>query len=129
MSNDIVWDIVSKRSCFLVKRKNPVVIFSGEKGNLRNVNTKKFSGLANDQVVDIRAPLTKRRGVNFGFRPAFRRRWRKPRKQFTNWKVKKGSFERMSKIVAQKTKQHRPELVKASLERMAKMKHLQKRRK
>ncbi|KAI7858825.1 ribosomal protein L28e [Circinella umbellata] len=52
MSADLVWALVKNNNSFLVKRAN--VQFSAEAGNLTNLNTFKYSGIANDKTVDIR---------------------------------------------------------------------------
>ena len=48
MSADLVWALVKNNNSFLVKRAN--VQFSAEAGNLTNLNTFKYSGIANDKV-------------------------------------------------------------------------------
>ncbi|KAL1927009.1 hypothetical protein VTP01DRAFT_5339 [Rhizomucor pusillus] len=53
MSADLVWTLVKNNNSFLVKR--PGVQFSAEKGNLMNLHSYKYSGLANAKTVDIRA--------------------------------------------------------------------------
>ena len=47
------WMLVRNSSCFLVKRNG--VQFSSEPGNVMNLNTYKYSGLANDKTVAIDA--------------------------------------------------------------------------
>ncbi|KAI9317731.1 ribosomal protein L28e [Dichotomocladium elegans] len=51
MSADLVWSLVKNNNAFLVKRSN--VQFSSEPGNLTNLNSFKYSGLANAKTVDI----------------------------------------------------------------------------
>ncbi|KAI9317773.1 ribosomal L28e/Mak16 [Dichotomocladium elegans] len=58
MSADLVWALVKNNNAFLVKRSNGQ--FSSEPGNLTNLNSFKYSGLANAKTVDI-APAA--RGV------------------------------------------------------------------
>lgn len=48
MSADLVWAIIKNNNSFLVKRQN--VQFSSEPANLKNVNSFKYSGLANYKV-------------------------------------------------------------------------------
>lgn len=48
MSADLVWTLVKNNNSFLVKR--PGVQFSAEKGNLMNLHSYKYSGLANAKV-------------------------------------------------------------------------------
>ncbi|KAI9498797.1 ribosomal L28e/Mak16 [Zychaea mexicana] len=52
MSAELVWALVKNNNSFLVKRSN--VQFSAEPGNLTNLNTFKYSGIANGKTVDIR---------------------------------------------------------------------------
>mmetsp|Transcript_5914 Transcript_5914/g.17468 ORF Transcript_5914/g.17468 Transcript_5914/m.17468 type:complete len:153 (-) Transcript_5914:33-491(-) len=47
------WMLVRNSSCFLVKRNG--VQFTTEPGNVMNLNTFKYSGLANDKTIDISA--------------------------------------------------------------------------
>jgi hypothetical protein len=49
MSADLVWAIIKNNNSFLVKRQN--VQFSTEPANLLNVNSFKYSGLANYKVI------------------------------------------------------------------------------
>ncbi|KAG1443899.1 hypothetical protein G6F46_007036 [Rhizopus delemar] len=49
MSADLVWAIVKNNNSFLVKRQN--VQFSSEPSNLLNLNSFKYSGLANYKVI------------------------------------------------------------------------------
>lgn len=48
MSADLVWAIIKNNNSFLVKRQN--VQFSAEPANLMNLNSFKYSGLANYKV-------------------------------------------------------------------------------
>ncbi|KAI8984028.1 ribosomal L28e/Mak16 [Mycotypha africana] len=51
MSADLVWSIIRNNNSFLVKRQG--VQFSSEPSNLMNVNSFKYSGLANPKSVAI----------------------------------------------------------------------------
>lgn len=58
MSDSLVWLCVKNNNAFLVKRgkKNSrcgATMFSKESGNLLNVNSFKYSGLANSKTIDI----------------------------------------------------------------------------
>jgi large subunit ribosomal protein L28e len=59
MSDALVWQLVKDNNAFLVKRgrtnRDGAVQFSREAGNLLNVNSFKYSGLANRKAVDISA--------------------------------------------------------------------------
>ncbi|KAG2235974.1 ribosomal protein L28e [Thamnidium elegans] len=65
MSADLVWAIIKNNNSFLVKRQN--VQFSSEPANLKNVNSFKYSGLANYKTVTI---LPAARGVRVVTRKA-----------------------------------------------------------
>lgn len=57
MSDALVWHLIRDNNCFLHKRERTNraggVQFSSEAGNLLNVNTYKYSGIANSNTVDI----------------------------------------------------------------------------
>ncbi|KIJ66617.1 hypothetical protein HYDPIDRAFT_174650 [Hydnomerulius pinastri MD-312] len=54
MSSDLQWLLVRKYSSFLVKKVPEGPIFSTEPGNLRNLHSHKYSGLANTKTIDIK---------------------------------------------------------------------------
>lgn len=51
ISSDLTWMLVRKNNSFL--RKNGGVALSAEPGNVKNVHSYKFSGLANARTVDL----------------------------------------------------------------------------
>ncbi|KAJ6479281.1 ribosomal L28e protein family-domain-containing protein [Mycena vitilis] len=54
MSTDLQWLLVRHNNSFIVKRGPSVGrVFSKESGNLRNLHSQKFSGLANSKTVHI----------------------------------------------------------------------------
>ncbi|KAF2072724.1 hypothetical protein CYY_005965 [Polysphondylium violaceum] len=53
MSQDLIWSIIKKNNAFRMERAG--VVFSSEPGNLRNMNSPKYSGLARSKVVDVAA--------------------------------------------------------------------------
>eukprot|EP00752_Nemacystus_decipiens_P015939 g14245.t1 len=58
VSNELVWSLVRKNNCFLYKRNGQTkrsgkVVLTSEPNNLKNVNSYKFSGLANSKAVGI----------------------------------------------------------------------------
>merc|ERR1711912_79853 len=56
MSQQVVWSIVRQNHAYLVKsRKSGGVQFSKHPGNLKNENTLKYSGIANNNAVSIQA--------------------------------------------------------------------------
>jgi hypothetical protein len=52
MSHSLIWEVLKSNTALLVKRNG--LTFSRERGNILNVNRKRFSGLANPQTIDIR---------------------------------------------------------------------------
>ena len=57
MSEALVWHLIRDNNSFLVKRERTsrrgAVQFSSEPGNLLNVNSFKYSGVANNATIDI----------------------------------------------------------------------------
>jgi len=57
MAEALVWHLIRDNNSFLVKRnrtsRNGAVQFSSEPGNILNVNTFKYSGIANTRTIDI----------------------------------------------------------------------------
>ncbi|KAK3838035.1 MAG: ribosomal protein L28e [Linnemannia gamsii] len=58
MSADLTWLLIKNNNSFLIKRSG--VQFSKEAGNLLNLNTFKFSGIANKKTIDIAAAASGR---------------------------------------------------------------------
>ncbi|KAF8273860.1 ribosomal L28e protein family-domain-containing protein [Lactarius quietus] len=55
MSTDLEWLLIRKNNSFLVKRLREGPIFSKEQGNLVNIHSHKYSGLANARTIDVRS--------------------------------------------------------------------------
>ncbi|RDB24416.1 60S ribosomal protein L28-1 [Hypsizygus marmoreus] len=53
MSADLEWLLLRKNNSFVVKRVPEGPVFSKEPGNLRNIHSHKFSGLANRKTIHI----------------------------------------------------------------------------
>ncbi|KAK0209161.1 ribosomal L28e/Mak16 [Desarmillaria ectypa] len=53
MSSDLQWLLIRNSNSFLVKRVPEGPIFSKEPGNLRNLHSYKYSGLANAKTIDV----------------------------------------------------------------------------
>lgn len=57
MADALVWQLIRENNSFLVKRERTArrgaVQFSKEPGNLLNVNSSKYSGIANEKVINI----------------------------------------------------------------------------
>ena len=62
MSDALVWHLIRDNNSFLVKRNRTnrcgSVQFSTEPGNVLNVNTFKYSGIANSKTIDIGTDLS-----------------------------------------------------------------------
>jgi len=54
MSTDLQWLLLRKNNSFIVKRVPEGPIFSREPGNLTNLHSHKYSGLANTKTIDIK---------------------------------------------------------------------------
>ncbi|KAF9487494.1 ribosomal protein L28e [Pleurotus eryngii] len=53
MSTDLQWLLIRNYNSFLVKRVPEGPVFSKEPGNLRNLHSHKFSGLANAKTIAV----------------------------------------------------------------------------
>ncbi|KAL4285976.1 60S ribosomal protein L28-2 [Arachis ipaensis] len=116
----LVWEIVKKNNCFLVKefgRGTQSVEFSREPNNLYNLNSFKYSGLANKKTVTIQ-PAGKDQGVLLATTKT--KKQNKPSALLHKSLMKK-EFSRMAKAVQnQVTKNHyRPDLTNAALARLS----------
>ncbi|KAL7748794.1 hypothetical protein RI367_005707 [Sorochytrium milnesiophthora] len=116
MSSELVWQLIRKNNSFLVKRNG--VIFSKEEGNLRNINTFKYSGLAQRKTIAISKPKDgKTRGFTLVAKGA--KHYRKPQKAAVKVPLAKG-IRRAYQTARAITKSHgRPELTKAALVRIS----------
>lgn len=54
MSSDLQWLLLRNNNSYMVKRVREGPVFSREPGNLRNLHSYKYSGLANAKTIDIR---------------------------------------------------------------------------
>lgn len=53
MSDDLTWLLLRKNNSFIVNRARDGPVFSKEPGNLRNLHSFKYSGLANSKNIHI----------------------------------------------------------------------------
>ncbi|CAH9132239.1 unnamed protein product [Cuscuta epithymum] len=117
--DQLVWEIVKKNNCFLVKEfgnGTAGVVFSKEPNNLYNLHSYKHSGLANKKSVTIQAgkdqtvllATTKTKKQN---KPA----------DLHNKSVMKKEFHRMAKAVINQVgdNYYRPDLKKSALARLS----------
>ncbi|KAG2209207.1 ribosomal protein L28e [Mucor mucedo] len=124
MSADLVWAIIKNNNSFLVKRQN--VQFSAEPANLKNVNSFKYSGLANYKTVTI---LPAARGVRVTLRKANKEQ--SPKKSANSIVIAK-SGRKTSKSVANliaRGNKYRPDLRAAAVARASAILATQKPRK
>lgn len=67
MSQTLIWHVIRDNNSFLVKRgrtpRSGAVQFSSEPGNLLNAHAFKYSGLANNNAVDVSSALLLRTKV------------------------------------------------------------------
>lgn len=117
MSSDLIWELVRNNSSFLVKRNGAQ--FSTEPGNLTNLNSFKYSGLANEKAVHIK-PAKEGRGVVFAVKSAKRSNLRKPATTFTSVTLKK-DFRRTARSIKGELRNYRPDLKSAALARFSRL--------
>ncbi|KAG7030478.1 60S ribosomal protein L28-2 [Cucurbita argyrosperma subsp. argyrosperma] len=116
----LVWEIVKKNSCFLVKefgRGSAGVQFSKEPNNLYNLNSYKHSGLANKKTVTIQ-PGGKDLSVLLA--TTKRKKQNKPA-SLLNKSVMRKEFSSMAKAVTNQVADnyYRPDLKKAALAKLS----------
>ncbi|ESR64618.1 hypothetical protein WN944_001056 [Citrus x changshan-huyou] len=116
----LIWEIVKKNNCFLVKqfgRGNASVEFSKEPNNLYNLNSFKHSGLANRKTVTIQ-PGGKDLSVVLA--TAKTKKQNKPASLLHKSTMRK-EFPRMAKAVVNQVADnyYRPDLKKAALARLS----------
>ncbi|XP_014515151.1 60S ribosomal protein L28-2 [Vigna radiata var. radiata] len=116
----LVWEIVKKNNSFLVKqfgRGTQSVEFSRESNNLYNLNSYKFSGLANKKTVTIQ-PVGKDLSVLLATTKT--KKQNKPA-SLLHKSVMKKEFRRMAKAVENQVADnyYRPDLKKAALARLS----------
>ncbi|KAL0014907.1 hypothetical protein SO802_001976 [Lithocarpus litseifolius] len=116
----LIWEMVKKNNCFLVKefgRGNAGVQFSKEPNNLFNLNSYKYSGLANRKTVTIQ-PGGKDLSVVLGTTKT--KKQNKPA-ALLHKSVMRKEFPRMAKAVTNQVSDnyYRPDLKKAALARLS----------
>ncbi|KAI4330663.1 hypothetical protein MLD38_028929 [Melastoma candidum] len=116
----LVWEIVKKNNCFLVKefgRGTAGVQFSKEPNNLYNLNSYKHSGLANKKTVTIQ-PVGKEQAVLLATSKT--KKQNKP-SALLHKSVLKKEFRRMAKAVVNQVgdNYYRPDLKNAALARLS----------
>jgi len=126
MSADLQWLLIRKSNSFKVKRLPEGPVFSSEPGNLMNLHSPKYSGLANAKTINI--SHNKNGG---GLKVSTRKSSRHPHQHATGMHhstIRQGSGSRRSfGIVSGLSKRnYRPDLRKAALARTSKLLESQK---
>ncbi|KAJ6704406.1 60S RIBOSOMAL PROTEIN L28 [Salix viminalis] len=116
----LIWEMVKKNNCFLVKqfgRGTASLRFSKESNNLYNLNSYKHSGLANKKTVTIQA-ADKDQAVVLATSKT--KKQNKPASLYHKSVMKK-EFRRMAKAVENQVEgnYYRPDLKKAALARLS----------
>ncbi|XP_058074010.1 large ribosomal subunit protein eL28y-like [Magnolia sinica] len=117
---DLIWEIVKKNNSFLVKQfgnSTAMVQFSKERNNLYNVNSFKYSGLANKKTVLIQ-PAGKDLSVVLATTKT--KKQNRPANLYHRSVMKK-EFRQMAKAVVNQVSDnyYRPDLKNSSLARLS----------
>ncbi|KAJ3290896.1 60S ribosomal protein L28 [Borealophlyctis nickersoniae] len=118
MSTDLVWLLTRNNSSFLVKRNG--VQFSREPGNLLNINSLKYSGVAPHKNVDVAATD---KGVVLSLRK--KGAANKPVKSLHQVTLTTGARS-AARSVKNVVKGYRPDLEKAALARVSRLLEVKK---
>jgi large subunit ribosomal protein L28e len=92
MSSDLVWEIVKSNNSFLVKRK--LAQFTREPNNLTNLNSFKYSGLANAKCIGVAAAADKK-----GVVLSVKTKSTKPAKSIAASKIHASGVRRVAKTI------------------------------
>lgn len=109
MSSQLVWELLKKNTCFLKKGLQGEV-WTTEPGNLYAKHSYKYSGLANDKVVDVTAG----EGTALKVTKSRPKAANKPA-SFKTTAVSKKRFARQLKSIAKEVGNVRPDLKDAAL--------------
>ena len=109
LSPDLIWACINKHNSFIV-RKNGVT-FSREPGNLTNVHSYEFSGLANRTAVDIQP--AKEKGAVLSLKTRYGRR---PARSWSRVDLKR-DFRRGARSIRRSLRGYRRDLTRAALGR------------
>ncbi|KIM31687.1 hypothetical protein M408DRAFT_327150 [Serendipita vermifera MAFF 305830] len=125
MSTDLQWLLLRKNNSFMVKRGTGPV-FSSEPGNLMNLHSHKYSGLANAKTIHIAPNKT-----GGGLKVSSRKPTAHPHQHATgahHYGIRPGSGPRRSYgiVAGQSRRNYRPDLRKAALARTSKILESQK---
>merc|ERR1711981_1191032 len=114
-SSDLLWQITRNNSSFLVKRNG--LQLSSEPGNLMNKNSFKYSGLANNESLDVQDNT---KGISFSKKNSKNRS--QPKRNLVTVDLKKG-FRQVAQTIKNKTEgaNYRKDLTKPALARWYKV--------
>eukprot|EP00871_Galdieria_phlegrea_P003694 jgi/Galph1/4325/GphlegSOOS_G2947.1 len=120
--SDLLWQLLRSNNRFQIKRNG--ITLSTEKGNLKGVNSLKYSGLAQSKAVDI-APASATFGILFSKKRTKKELIGNPSKQFHTVTVKR-SFPGAARAISKELAGYRPDLTKVALTRLSKIMAVQK---
>ncbi|KAI9000238.1 ribosomal L28e/Mak16 [Gaertneriomyces semiglobifer] len=112
MSGDLIWMLTRNQSSFLVKRNG--IQFSKEHGNLLNINSFKYSGLAQPKTVHVSA-------ADKGVAVTTKKTTAKKIAKNTHSTTIKKSTRSAAKSVRNIVLSYRPDLEKAALARASRL--------
>jgi large subunit ribosomal protein L28e len=97
VSNDLIWELIKRKSSFLVHRDG--LTFSREPGNIKNVNQKRYSGLANAKAIDVH--IDKSHNLQLSLKKT--KPGRKVANTWTNFKIARGKemFKKIRNVLRQ----------------------------
>jgi len=124
ISSALTWALIRNTSCFLVKqREGPA--FSREHGNLTNLHSPRFSGVAQPRSVDIRPLKKAKHGAILTLKASKPIKRNKPAKWHRAVLLKR-SIRNQSKAVRSNLKHYRRDLIPHALMRLAKISRSQR---
>jgi large subunit ribosomal protein L28e len=121
MSAELTWAIIKNNSSFLIKRNG--LVFSTERGNLRNENYFKHNGLVNQKAVDISAGKDK--SIVVSFKSTKKSKLRKPGSTYVTRTLKR-DFRRVSNTIFNDIITYRPDLKCDALGKLSALVHAAK---
>ncbi|EED80348.1 60S ribosomal protein L28 [Postia placenta Mad-698-R] len=127
MSNDLQWLLLRNNNAFMVKKVQEGPVFSKEPGNLTNLHSFKYSGLANSKVIDVRP-------TEGGVEIATRKKDASPHSVSSGFakttiRPRSGSRRVLGAAAKQAKRGYRPDLRTATLARASAILELQKEKK
>eukprot|EP00178_Gracilaria_changii_P003396 TRINITY_DN14984_c0_g1_i1.p1 TRINITY_DN14984_c0_g1~~TRINITY_DN14984_c0_g1_i1.p1 ORF type:complete len:149 (+),score=21.66 TRINITY_DN14984_c0_g1_i1:37-483(+) len=119
MSSGVIWSVVRKHHAALRVDRSTKSAFSGEAGNLVNLQKKRSSGYAQSKAIDIQPARNgkKQRGVRVGFKQT---NLRKPSRQFSSQITVRDS-RRVLPVLENASKNYKNSQVRAALVRFSRL--------